>query len=137
MRLIVLVILSLFCTSTGIVAQPSKADSLKKLKQSRSSLSIEIEAGLKRILERYRNKPNLDESWAAIRGEADNFLLSYFRKGRLVGSKPQEAYFVSIGVQTMTAADIQANKKIMMAGFSENKPAEFKVITIETTGVSR
>jgi hypothetical protein len=32
----------------------------------------------------------------------------------------------------MTAADIAANKKILIVGFSEYKPAEFMIITIET-----
>jgi phage tail sheath protein FI len=132
MRLIILLHLYLFCNSLHITAQTNTADSLRKLKQSKISLSIEIENGLKKIMEEYRNKPNTEDTWTSIKNEAENFLFPYYKKGRLVGKKPQEAYFINIGSQTMTAADIQANKKILIAGFSESKPAEFKVITIET-----
>lgn len=132
MRLITLCFLYLCFNHQVTCAQTNAIDSLRLMKKSRSSLSIEIETGLKKIMDEYRNKPNTEDTWTSIRSEADNFLYTYYRKKKLIGNQPQEAYFVKIGLQTMTAADIQANKKILIAGFSEYKPAEFKVITIET-----
>ena len=132
MRLIILFFLYLSYTPQYTIGQTNTADSLRKLKQSKISLSTEIETGLKKIMEQYRNKPNTEDTWRSIRSEAENLLYTYYKNRKLVGNEPQEAYFINIGLQTMTAADILANKKILIAGFSEYKPAEFKVITIET-----
>lgn len=104
MRLIILLHLYLFCNPLHTIAQTNTTDSLRKLKQSKISLSIEIETGLKKIMEEYRNKPNTEDTWTAIKNEAENFLFPYYKKGRLVGNKSQEAYFINIGLQTMTSA---------------------------------
>jgi phage tail sheath protein FI len=132
MRLIILLHLYLFCNSQQTIAQTNATDSLRQMKQSKLSLSMELETGLKKIMEQYRNKPNTEDTWTSIKNEAENLLYTYYKNRKLVGNKPQEAYFIKIGLQTMTAADIQANKKILITGISEYKPAEFKVITIET-----
>ena len=132
MRLIILLHLYLCCNPLHTIAQTNTTDSLRQMKQSKLPLSMEIETGLKKIMEQYRNKPNTEDTWTSIRSEAENLLYTYYKNRKLVGNEPQEAYFINIGLQTMTAADILANKKILIAGFSEYKPAEFKVITIET-----
>jgi phage tail sheath protein FI len=132
MRLIILLHLYLFCNSQHTIAQTNATDSLRQMKQSKLSLSMELETGLKKIMEQYRNKPNTEDTWTSIKNEAENLLYTYYKNRKLVGNKPQEAYFIKIGLQTMTEADIQANKKILITGISEYKPAEFKVITIET-----
>jgi phage tail sheath protein FI len=107
------------------------------MKQNKISLSVEIETGLKKIMDQYRNQPNTEETWTSIRSEAENFLYTYYRKKKLIGNQPKEAYFIKIGLQTMTASDIQANKKILIAGFSEYKPAEFMILTIETIPLNK
>ena len=132
MRLIILLHLYLFCSPLHTIAQTNTTDSLRKLKKSKSSLSIEIEAGLKKIMEEYRYRPNKEDTWTSIRNDADNLLYTYYKKRKLIGNRPQEAYFIKIGLQIMTVEDIAANKKVLIAGFSEFKPAEFMIITIET-----
>lgn len=67
-----------------------------------------------------------------IRAEANNFLFTFYKNGKLVGKKPAEAYFVTIGLQSMTAQDIALKKKVLLAGFAEFKPAEFTIIKVET-----
>ncbi len=132
MRIIILHFLLLICPGQHTFAQTNETDNLRKLKQPKLSLSMEIETELKKIMEEYRNKPNTEETWASIRNEAENLLYTYYKKKKLIGNKPSEAYFIKIGLQTMTAADIKANRKVLNVGFSEYKPAEFMLITIET-----
>ena len=97
------------------------------------TLVTEIEDGIKKIMETHRNKPNTASTWTKISNEVDQFLYVYFRNGKLLGSKPRDAYYIQIGMQTMTQADIEANKKILIAGVSVQKPAEFTIIRVETT----
>jgi phage tail sheath protein FI len=132
MRIIILLFLFFFSQNHHIIAQTTTTDSMRSLKRTKMTLSMEIETALKKIMEEYRNKPSIEETWTSIRSEAENLLYLYYKKKKLAGNKPQEAYFIKIGLQTMTAADIAANKKILIVGFSEYKPAEFMIITIET-----
>ncbi len=76
-------------------------------------------------------KPNTAATWATIRQAADNILLQYFRNGKLLGTKPAEAYYIKMGIETMTAVDITAGKMILICGVATVRPAEFKVIRIE------
>jgi phage tail sheath protein FI len=77
------------------------------------------------------NKTNTASTWATIKQNADNILLRYFKNGKLLGTKPTEAYYIKMGSETMTAADIAAGKMILVCGVATVKPAEFKIIRIE------
>jgi hypothetical protein len=35
---------------------------------------MELETGLKKIMEQYRNKPNTEDTWTSIKNEAENLL---------------------------------------------------------------
>lgn len=96
------------------------------------ALVTEIEDGLKKIMDDHRHRPNTASTWTQISNEVDQLLYSYFRNGKLLGSKPREAYYIQIGMQTMTQADIAANRKILTAGISLQKPAEFTIIRVES-----
>jgi len=58
-------------------------------------------------------------------------LYSYYKNGKLLGSKTTEAYFVKIGSETMTAAHITNRTIILLAGIAIVKSAEFEIIRIE------
>jgi phage tail sheath protein FI len=77
------------------------------------------------------SKPNTAATWTAIKQSADNILLRYFINGKLMGTKASEAYYIKMGAETMTAADIAAGKMILVAGIATVKPAEFTVIRVE------
>jgi hypothetical protein len=77
------------------------------------------------------NKPNTASTWATIKQSADNILLRYFKNGKLLGTKPAEAYYIKMGTETMTATDIAAGKMILVCGVATVKPAEFKMIKVE------
>ena len=91
----------------------------------------EITKKLNNIVASYSNKPNALAIWKQIRSEAETLLLGYFKSGTLFGTKPQEAYFIKMGTETMTSTDIANHKMILQAGIALYKPAEFKIITIE------
>lgn len=94
-------------------------------------VSGQIETALNKIMDVYRDEPNTEATWVIIRKEVNDFMYSYFKNGKFTGTKPQEAYYVNIGLLSMTAQDLAQNKKILIVGFAEFRPAEFAVIKIE------
>ncbi len=71
-------------------------------------------------------EPNDSNSWLRIKVMIENFLINIWRQGGLMGSKPEEAFFVNIGLnQTMTALDINEGRMIIEIGVAPLRPAEF------------
>ena len=85
----------------------------------------EIDSQLNVIMNKYATKQNTATTWTMVKSDADALLLQYFIKGKLMGTKAAEAYFVKIGPATMTANDIANNKMILVCGIALIKPAEF------------
>ena len=105
--------------------------------EKRGTTEIEITKKLDSLVSAYSHQPNSQATWTRIRGEAETILLSYFQNGALMGTKPQDAYFVKMGAETMTSSDIANHKMILVAGLATVKPAEFKIITIEKINTPR
>jgi phage tail sheath protein FI len=59
-----------------------------------------------------------------------NFLVTVWRDGALMGSTPEQAFFVDIGYSTMTPADLDNGKLICNIGIAPTKPAEFVIFRI-------
>jgi hypothetical protein len=75
------------------------------------------------------NNPTL---WSKAQAMIENFLMQLWRAGALAGAKPDEAFFVNVGLnQTMTYTDIQQGRLIIQLGISMTRPAEFTILTIE------
>jgi len=126
----------LVSTASGQVKYETlQKDSGKVFKQAKlinGSISEQIKNGLQTILNKYKRDANDEAIWEKIRAEADAFLYSYYKNGKLIGVKPEQAYFLQMGLQTMTGQDIAAGKKILLAGIAERKPSEFTIIKIES-----
>ena len=75
-------------------------------------------------------EPNDEPAWSALRRDIGAFLDGLWRAGALAGSKPEEAYFVKCGRDTMTQADIDAGAVVAVVGIAPVRPAEFIVIRI-------
>ena len=59
----------------------------------------------------------------------ENFLTLLWRQGALAGSKPDEAFFVEVGLnKTMTFVDILEGRMIVMIGMAVVRPAEFIIL---------
>ena len=70
--------------------------------------------------------------WSKAQATIENFLMQLWRAGALAGAKPEEAFFVKVGLnQTMTYTDIQQGRLIIQLGISMTRPAEFTILTIE------
>ncbi|QNE79459.1 phage tail sheath family protein [Streptomyces finlayi] len=78
-------------------------------------------------------EPNTEPTWQKVRAAADNYLQTLWRKGGLQGAKPEDAYFVQVGVGvTMTEEDVQAGRIILKVGLAAVRPTEF--IPVAVTG---
>lgn len=75
-------------------------------------------------------EPNNEQVWARTVQSVENFLYNEWRKGALMGTKPEQAYFVKMDHETMTAYDLAQGKRILMFGVALIKPAEFIVSSV-------
>ena len=92
---------------------------------------IVIKAELDKIVTAYISQPNTAATWAQIKGTAEGFLYTYYLNGKLMGTKKEQAFYVKMGTETMTAADVANKKMILVAGIAVLKPAEFTLIRVE------
>ncbi len=76
-------------------------------------------------------EPNDEPLWAQLRHVIGGFLLDEWRAGRLLGRKPEEAYFVKCDRSTMTVRDIRARRLVALVGFAPLRPAEFVTLRVE------
>lgn len=73
------------------------------------------------------NGPRL---WANVREAVSGFLYNEWRSGSLLGTNPDEAYFVRCDRSTMTQNDLDNGRMICLIGVSVLKPAEFVIFRI-------
>ncbi|HEX8468578.1 MAG TPA: phage tail sheath subtilisin-like domain-containing protein [Allosphingosinicella sp.] len=76
-------------------------------------------------------EPNAEPLWASVKQSVSGFLRSLWRDGGLEGTSEDEAFFVNIGYDsTMTQADIDNGRLIVVIGVAIVKPAEFVIVKI-------
>ena len=74
-------------------------------------------------------EPNDANTWVKVRAMIENFLLLQWRAGALAGAKPEDAFFVRVGLgETMTPADILEGRMILEIGMAPLRPAEFIIL---------
>ena len=73
---------------------------------------------------------NGETLWEKVRRTITDYLTSEWRKGALLGSKPEEAFFVRCDRTTMTQSDLDQGRLICVVGVAPVKPAEFVVFQI-------
>jgi phage tail sheath protein FI len=74
-------------------------------------------------------EPNDATTWARVKTMIENFLLGQWRQGALMGSKPDQAFFVHVGLNvTMTPLDVLEGRLIIVVGMSVVRPAEFIIL---------
>jgi phage tail sheath protein FI/enoyl-CoA hydratase/carnithine racemase len=82
-------------------------------------------------------EPNGEPLWAGVRQTITNFLLNNWRSGALMGTKPEEAFYVRCDRSTMTQNDIDNGRTIAEIGVAPVRPAEFVIIRIGLWTASR
>jgi phage tail sheath protein FI len=75
-------------------------------------------------------EPNDETTWARVRRSIENFLITVWRSGALMGTTQDEAFFVKCDLTTMTQDDIDNGRLICYIGIAPVKPAEFVIFRI-------
>ena len=73
---------------------------------------------------------NNERLWARVRQTIVQFLTTQFRNGALMGTRPEEAFFVKVDRTTMTQDDIDNGRLICIIGVAPVKPAEFVIFRL-------
>lgn len=88
-----------------------------------------VEESVKKASYRFVFEPNDANTWNSIRAMIENFLTIQWNLGALQGAKPDQAFFVRVGLgQTMTAQDILEGRLIVEIGMAVVRPAEFIIL---------
>lgn len=92
-------------------------------------LFIMVEESTKKASEFVVFEPNDKNTWNRVKGMISNFLTNLWKDGALMGDKPEQAYFVKVGLnETMSAQDILEGKLIVQIGLAAVRPAEFIIL---------
>lgn len=93
---------------------------------------IMIEESLRLATKAYVFEPNVSGTWVTIKGMADNFLTSVWKRGGLAGASAEDAFNVSVGLgSTMTPEDILEGILRVTILVALSRPAEFIEITFQ------
>ena len=112
-------------TARGADAQ---ADEYKYIPVRR--LALFLEESLFRGTQWVVFEPNDERLWARVSQSISAFLTRVWRDGALLGSTPEEAFFVKCDRTTMTQDDLDNGRLIVLVGVAPVKPAEFVIIRI-------
>ncbi len=92
-------------------------------------LFIFVEESVKKATEFVVFEPNNAKTWLRTKSMIENFLIGLWRDGALAGAKPEEAFFVKVGLgETMTALDILEGRMNIEIGMAAVRPAEFIIL---------
>ena len=75
-------------------------------------------------------EPNGEQLWTNIRDTISAFLYNEWISGALLGSTPEQAFFVKCDRSTMTQNDLDNGRLICLVGVAAVKPAEFVIFRI-------
>ena len=74
-------------------------------------------------------EPNTLTTWLKVKGMIESFLYGLWQQGALAGAKPEDAYFVNVGLgKTMTPQDVLEGRMIVEIGVAAVRPAEFIIL---------
>lgn len=75
-------------------------------------------------------EPNSEALWDRVRRSIESFLITVWRNGALMGTKPEHAFYVKCDRSTMTQDDLDNGRLICYIGVAAVKPAEFVIFRI-------
>jgi len=74
-------------------------------------------------------EPNDINTWTKVRAMIENYLIMKWKDGALAGAKPNDAFYVRVGLgTTMSAVDVLEGRMIIEIGLAAVRPAEFIVV---------
>lgn len=87
------------------------------------------ERDIRRAMHNAIFEPNTPATWEIVRAAIAGYLHSLWQQGALTGDKPEEAFFVRIGLNiTMSPSDIENGQMLLQVGMAAVRPAEFIVL---------
>jgi phage tail sheath protein FI len=90
---------------------------------------IMVEESVQKAAAAFVFEPNDGNTWVRVRAMIENYLTNLWRLGALAGSKPEQAFYVKVGLgQTMTFDDVLNGKMIVEIGMAPVRPAEFIIL---------
>ena len=90
---------------------------------------IFTEESCKKATEQFVFEPNDANTWVRVQAMIENFLTVLWRQGALQGVKPEDAFYVAVGLgTTMTPLDILEGRMIVEIGMAAVRPAEFIIL---------
>ncbi|MHA4846050.1 phage tail sheath family protein [Flavitalea antarctica] len=88
-----------------------------------------VEESARKATEQFVFEVNDSNTWVKVRGMIENYLVTLWKAGALMGTTPREAFFVRVGLgETMTSGDILEGRMITEIGMALLRPAEFIII---------
>jgi phage tail sheath protein FI len=75
-------------------------------------------------------EPNDEALWSRVDRTITAFLTTLWRGGALQGASESEAFYVQIGLATMSQDDIDNGRLICVIGIAPVKPAEFVIFRL-------
>ncbi len=75
-------------------------------------------------------EPNGERLWNNVKTSISDFLLQLWSTGALMGTRPEQAFFVKVDRTTMTQDDIDNGRMICIIGVAPLRPGEFVIIRI-------
>ena len=75
-------------------------------------------------------EPNAPELWKSIVRDISGFLYLLWRDGALLGTRPEQAYFVRCDSETNSRESIDAGQVVTVIGVAPVKPAEFVIFRV-------
>lgn len=92
-------------------------------------LFINVEKSAKKASAFAVFEPNDATLWLKVKRMIESYLYTLWERGALAGSKPEQAYYVNVGLgKTMTTQDIVEGRLIVEIGIAAVRPAEFVVL---------
>jgi phage tail sheath protein FI len=93
-------------------------------------LALFLEESIRQGLQWAVFEPNNEALWTRVRSQVDNFMYGVFAQGAFPANRPQDAFFVRCGLDTMTQDDIDDGRLIILIGIATIRPAEFVILRI-------
>ncbi len=88
-----------------------------------------VEESIKKSINWAVFEPNTASTWVKVKGMIDNYLYQKWQQGALAGAKPEEAYFVRVGLgTTMNSVDVLEGRMNVEIGMAVARPAEFIIL---------
>ncbi len=88
-----------------------------------------VEESVKKASGQFVFEPNDANTWSKVRAMIENFLVLQWRAGALAGAKPEDAFFVKVGLgSTMSPLDILEGRMNVEIGMAVLRPAEFIIL---------